>query len=540
MTTLRDYQEAAVTSVLEQWENYRSTLVVAATGTGKTTVFCEIVKRRLEAGRVLILVHREELVDQAFRRLASFGIDADIEQADKEAVADGWFKKNVIVATVQTLISGRGSKRMHRFDPEQFATVICDEAHHTVSNSWRKVLEHFKQNPELRILGVTATPDRADEVALGNIFESVAATYEINNAIADGWLTPVEQQLVRVESLDFSKVRTTAGDLNGGDLAEVMEDEKTLQGIAAATLEIIGDRSAVCFTVTIKEAELLADILNRHREQCAEVLTGQTDKDVRKRILRRFEEGEFQFLCNVGVLTEGWDSARAEVIVQARPTKSRSLYTQMVGRILRPLPGIVDGLTTGAERVEAIKRSGKPKALVVDFTGNAGRHRLITAADILGGKELPEVIERATRAAEAAKKPVDVTELIDRIKRDMEEEERKRLESERRKHLAAKAYYSQVQVDAFKDHRSMPVRQQWSSAGSHFTEKQAAVLMRAGIDPRSVGYAHGKRLIGELVTRPSEKQLALLHRYRINTDGMTRSDASAAIDKLKENNWLPF
>src|SRR5205823_2117669 len=147
------------------------------------------------------------------------------------------------------------------------------------------------------VLGVTATPDRADEEALGQIFESVAYDYEILDAINDGWLVPVMQQMVKITGLDFSHIRTTAGDLNGADLARVMEDEKNLQGMVGASIEIIGGKRTIMFTSSVRHAEMCCNILNRHHQGMAKWICGTTPKDERRQTLKDFENGKVQVVC---------------------------------------------------------------------------------------------------------------------------------------------------------------------------------------------------------------------------------------------------
>jgi len=432
MSTLRDYQAEAVVSVMNEWQEKNSTLVVCPTGTGKTQIFCDII-RRMQPKRAMVLAHRGELITQAVNRLRSdFGISADIEMADLCADEMYHNRAPVVVSTIQTQCAGNGGYgRMRIFDPFDFGLVVCDEAHHYTSPSFRRVLDYYKQNPELKILGVTATPDRADEEALGQVFESVAYDYEILDAIHDGWLVPVDQKMVHIEGLDFSHIRTTAGDLNGADLAAVMEAEKNLQGIAAASIDIIGDsKRTLVFTVTVKQAEMLSEIFNRHREGMANWICGKTPKDQRHRIFGDFDTGRTQVLVNVGVATEGYDNPKVEVIVQGRPTKSRCLYAQIIGRSLRPLKGVVDGLDAAEERKAAIASSEKPSALVLDFVGNAGRHKLMTTADILGGKVSEEAVARAIAKAKKNGKAIRMDEALDEAERDIQREieERKRRE----------------------------------------------------------------------------------------------------------------
>jgi len=176
-----------------------------------------------------VIAHREELIWQARDKIQRVtDIRCDVEMANYKSSHGLFDSARVIVSTIQTLCAGGdGGGRMGKFDPMNFGALIIDEAHHATAKTYQRLIKYFRTNPDLKVLGVTATPDRADEEALGQIFQSVAYTYKLPDAIRDGWLTPIKQQMVHVAGLDYSKIRTTAGDLNGADLAAVMESEKT-------------------------------------------------------------------------------------------------------------------------------------------------------------------------------------------------------------------------------------------------------------------------------------------------------------------------
>ncbi|HUE83338.1 MAG TPA: DEAD/DEAH box helicase family protein [Pyrinomonadaceae bacterium] len=544
--SLRDFQSRAVESVFAEWRERTSTLVVCPTGTGKTRIFSEIISR-IQPTRTIVLAHREELVAQAVRRLWNdYAIAADVEMADFQAGEGYYNRAPVVVSTIQTQIAGNGGYgRMKLFRPQDFGLIVCDEAHHYTSPSFRRVLEYYKQNTDLKIVGVTATPDRADEQALGQVFETVAFDYEILDAIRDGWLVPVDQKMVNVEGLDFSGIRTTAGDLNGADLARVMEAEKNLHGIASAAIEIIGtDKRTLVFTVTVKQAEMLSEIFNRHRPGMSGWVCGKTPKDQRHKIFEDFSNGTTQVLVNVGVATEGYDNPAVEVIVQARPTKSRCLYAQIIGRSLRPLTGVVDGLATPDERKAAIAASVKPRALVLDFVGNAGRHKLMTTADILGGRFSEEAIGRAVAKARKNGKAVRMDEALDEAERDIraEIEERKKRDAARKSRLVAKARFSVKTINPFNAFELEPVRSRGWDSGKHLSEKQRALLLRQGIDPEGMPYGQAKQLLTEMFRRwngnlATLKQCNLLKRYGYETKNLTMQDASKLIDTLAKNNW---
>jgi len=544
--SLRDFQSKAVESVFTEWEDKSSTLVVCPTGTGKTRIFSELIMR-MQPKRAMVLAHREELITQAVRRLwDDYGIAADVEMADRQADEGYYNRAPVVVSTIQTQIAGNGGYgRMKLFKPEDFGLVVCDEAHHYTSPSFRRVLDYYKQNPELKVVGVTATPDRADEEALGQVFESVAYDYEILDAIRDGWLVPVDQKMVNIEGLDFSAIRTTAGDLNGADLAAVMEAEKNLHGIASAAIEIIGTgKRTLVFTVTVKQAEMLSEIFNRHRPGMSDWVCGKTPKDQRHKIFKNFSNGSTQVLVNVGVATEGYDNPAVEVIVQARPTKSRCLYAQIIGRSLRPLAGIVDGLETPDERKAAIASSVKPSAMVLDFVGNAGRHKLMTTADILGGKVSDEAIERAIAKAKKNGKTVRMDEALDEAERDIraEIEERQRREAARKAHLVAKAQFSTRTINPFDVFQLTPAKARGWDSGKVVSEKMANVVRKMGVDPYSLPYAQAKQLCVEQIRRWENKlctvkQANCLGKHGYETKNMTFTEASQLMDALAKNNW---
>lgn len=535
---LRPYQQAAAEAAFEQWRENTSTLIVLPTGGGKTVTFAAIIKRFLPA-RSLVLAHREELIFQAREKIEAVGITCDVEMADLTADANLFGRKQCVIATVQTM-----HKRLDRHEPHDFGLVIVDEVHHGTALTYTKILDHFKRNPDIRILGVTATPDRADEEALGQIIDTVAYDYEILDAINDGWLVPVEQQVVHIADLDFSAVRTTAGDLNGADLAKVMEQEENLQGICGASMQIIGDRQTIMFASSVLHAEKACEIFNRYQSQSACFICGETDKEERRRIMDDFRAGKTQILCNCGIATEGTDLPGVSVVIMARPTKSRSLYAQMAGRSMRPLPGLVDPWPTADERKAAIAGSEKPACLLIDFCGNSGKHKLVTSADILGGKVSDEAVERAKEIVAKAKGQVRMVEILAEAEEQLRQErERRRLEDEaRRARLVARVEYKTRAVNPFDVLAITPVKERGWDKGKVLSEKQAALLLKQGIDGRSMPYSQAKQILDNIFKRwdaklATFKQVSLLRKHGVDGTKMTMKDASGLIDKIANNRW---
>ncbi len=541
---LRPYQCDCVDAVLRELETNRSTLFVLPTGGGKTIVFASLINR--VKGRVMVLAHRQELIRQAADKIKRVtGIDCAVEMGQSWA-NEGWFKPRVVVSSIQTQNSGaRGEGRMSRFDPKEFDLVITDECHHSISDSWVKVIDYYKQNPALKVVGCTATPDRSDEEALGQVFDTVAFDYELPDAINDGWLVPIKQRQVFVDSLDFSKVRTTAGDLNGADLAAIMESEEHLHAIADPLFQIAAGRRTIVFCVRVAHAERLAEIFNRHQEGCAGIVSGETPKDDRKRVFERFHNGEITFLCNVGVCTEGYDEPLCEVIGMARPTKSRALYAQCVGRGTRPLPDTVDGLETPQERCNAIAASAKAFTEVVDFTGNSGRHSLITSADILGGKYSGTAIERAKKNIEASGLAANVIDELKKAEAQLEREriarEAEEAEQRKRKIIVGTAKFRSSMVNPFDVLGLTPVKSRGWDNVKTITPRQTELLAKNGIETKGMTFSQVSQLIGEVLSRrakglASYKQAKLLQKHGYDKN-MSFADAKATIDALAANGW---
>lgn len=542
---LRLYQKDAADAVFREWEKVQSTAVILPTGCGKTRVASEVILRA-QPKRTLFLAHREELIFQAQRQIKmATGLESEIEMAELKASTSLFNNMPVVISTIQTQCAGKNGGRMTKFKPEDFGVVIVDEVHHGVAASYQKVLEYYKQNPNIKILGITATPDRADELALGKILETVAYTYEMVAAINDGWLVPIQQQMISVGTLDYSHVRTTAGDLNGADLAAVLEDEKNLQGMVGATIQTIGDKKAIAFTGSVRHAQMCCEIFNRHRSGMATWVCGETPRDERRLKLKDFIEGKIQVLCNCGIATEGFDCPDVQVIIMGRPTKSRALYQQMVGRATRSLTGTLDDLHSAYERKQAIAESPKPSMTVLDFVGNSGKHKLITAADILGGKYPEEVRELAKRRAEKDGNAKNVEDMLKESEEEIRQRiEKQRLEEEaRRARLVAKVQFRSKIVDPFDVFDTRPTQSKGWDHGRRLGEKSRGILQRMGVDPDKIGYERGMQLVMNQMERwkkglCSPKQAKLLLRYGYtNAAQLTMKEASKLIDGLAANGW---
>lgn len=417
----RPYQIDAEECVWKSLETkgIRSTLLVMATGLGKTFVFAGVAKRWPEhqgssSPRVMVVAHRGELIEQARDRLeAELGEPVGIEKAEFRAGDE-----RVVVASIQTLFN---ESRFSRWRKNEFGLIIVDEAHHYVSETWRRPLDYFTG---AKLLGVTATPDRKDEKALGRIFDRVAKTYEIGDAIKDGWLCPMVVETVKVKEIDFSRCRKKAsdGDFDIDEIDAVMAAEEVMHAVARASLKFSGERKTAIFTTSVPNAHRLAEILNRpeYRPGFAEAVDGYMPYEQRKEIIRRHKAKEFQAIIGVDVLSEGYDDPEIACIVQARPTTSRAKATQMVGRGLR-----------GGVRCPV---PGKENLLLVEFTNNHEKHSLACATSILGGKFLDDVVQTAQKKVEE-KPGMDPQAALEDAQKEFEA--KKALEEEQRKGIFA-------------------------------------------------------------------------------------------------------
>jgi superfamily II DNA or RNA helicase len=350
---LRDYQRDEVAAVLAKWQEFDRLLGVAPTGSGKTITFAYIANQRVCVGPVLVLAHRDELLEQARDKIKrAVGIVADKERAEERAA----LSSRLVVGSVQTL-SRR--ERLSRFPENHFATVIVDEAHRTLADSYQRILEHFSA---AKVLGVTATPDRGDQRSLATYFEDIAFEITLTDMIRADWLCPIKVKTVPL-SIDLSKVGMRVGDYSDEDIAEALEP--VLHELAYAVKEHAADRKTLIFCPLVDTSYRFAEILRAYGAN-AEAICGESPD--RKEILERFTSGKTQFLCNAMLLTEGYDEPSINCIVPLRPTKIRRLFAQQVGRGTRTSPC-------------------KENLLLLDFLWLSREHNLVKPASLIAKDE---------------------------------------------------------------------------------------------------------------------------------------------------------
>jgi DNA repair protein RadD len=326
---LRPYQTQHIADIAAAYAAGRRRLIgVAPTGAGKTITLVQLVADAVARGeRVVVLVHRRELIGQTIRKLADAGLDAGIVAAGFE----GSPEMPVQVAMITTLHARAIRTRRMELPPADL--LVCDEAHHTTARTWRRIIEAF---PAARVLGVTATPCRKSGSGLGTLFEEIVETPQIAKLIEAGWLVP--PKVYAAAGPDLAGVRCQGGDYVESELAVRVDTGQLVGDIVSHWHKHAAGLKTILFAVNVAHSRHLTEEFNRSGA-VAEHLDGTTPADERDAILRRLADGSTDIVCNCGVLTEGFDLPAIGCIVLARPTRSFGLFRQMAGRGLRPAPG---------------------------------------------------------------------------------------------------------------------------------------------------------------------------------------------------------
>jgi superfamily II DNA or RNA helicase len=343
--TLRPYQVDAIAGIRSALGGHASTACVLPTGCGKTSVAATLMNE-WPGGHCLFLAHTRELVDQAAARLADeLGYPPVVEMGSRGGDTGLFYQGGmVVVGSVQSMVTDR---RLTKYDRHPFDLIVVDEAHRATSGSYRKIVDHFTAiNKACKVVGLTATPNRADGTALGLVFESVGFAMDIPDAIDGGWLVPVRQRSVVVSDVEITGPSRTnelgEKDFTDAAVESVMLDERALAATADPLVREAAGRPTIVFAATVRHAHQLAAVIDRLAPGAAAAVDGETPPEQRADVIAKFRTGQIQFLCNAQLFTEGFDAPNCSCVAVARPTKSAGRYTQMVGRGLRPLPGVVD------------------------------------------------------------------------------------------------------------------------------------------------------------------------------------------------------
>ena len=511
---LRPYQKESKAAVFEQWRSgIRRTLLVLPTGCGKTIVFAKITEECVRNGdRVLILAHRGELLEQAADKIAkATGLGCATEKAEQSCLGS-WYR--ITVGSVQSLMR---ESRLKRFPEDYFNTIIIDEAHHCISDSYQRVLNHF---PDAKVLGVTATPDRGDMKNLGQVFESLAYEYTLPKAIKEGYLSPIKAVTIPLQ-VDLTGVGIQSGDFKAGDLGTALDPY--LERIAEEMEKYCRKKKTVVFLPLVKTSQKFRDILNAHGFQAAEV-NGESQN--RAEILDDYAKGRYNVLCNSMLLTEGWDCPDVDCIVVLRPTKVRSLYCQMVGRGTRLAPG-------------------KDHLLLLDFLWHTERHELCHPAHLICESE--EVAQKMTENLEKdAGCPIDIEEAEKTASEDVvaQREEalaQKLAEMKRRKRKLVDPLQFEMSIQA-EDLAGYVPAFGWEMAPP--SDNQKKTLEKLGIMPDEIENAgKASKLLERLDKRRQEglttpKQIRFLEGRGFQHVGTWQFEtAKKLIDRIAGNGW---
>jgi ATP-dependent helicase IRC3 len=446
-------------------------LVNLPTGVGKTVLACHVACNHQST---LFLCHRQELLAQTAATMKRIAPDLGhgfIRPGEHRIEPEGF-----TVGMIQTVYN-----RLDRIDPDTFDCVIVDEAHHAASRTWREVLDHFQ--PRLR-LGLTATPERLDGLALSNLFDEIVYSMNLADAVKENYLVP-PSAIQCLTSINISAVHTRGGDFAEDELANLVDDPARNAFIAEKYLEHCQGRKAIAFACNIAHAKNLVDAcldVGITAEWISGVDSDRADK------LERFAKGEYQVLANCQILTEGFDDRSVDAILLCRPTKSKSLFAQMIGRGLR-------------------LNEGKTDCRVLDFVDNAGKHSLVTAWRFFGhtappANEMPLGISDEKKKKESRVAAIDLERTIDLLK-------------------------PPPVIDEFN----------YGSRDWHYapaTEKQLLFLQRLGYDVENNDFSKGQAcsIIG---SQPASwKQLRELADYHYDLSvEWTRGQASKALDESR-------
>ena len=359
---LRPYQRECIQRIVESYKaNRRRVLVSLPTGTGKTVVFASFPRALKMKKKMLILAHRDELLAQAREKLLNIAPDitVTIDQAERRADPDA----QVVIASVPTL--GRtGSKRLESLRPAEFSIVVVDEAHHAVAKTYRRIFDHFAlfSGGDTLLVGFTATPRRGDGRGLGEVFEDIVYARGIEEMIREGWLCPITGWRITTD-IDLDQVEVRSGDFVEGQLAKAINLRSRNDAVLDAYSKYASGRRAIVFCADVAHARAMAETFASAGIK-ARAVWGDMPRDARREALESLRGGTTMVLTNCNVLTEGFDEPRVECVVMARPTKSRLLYAQMIGRGTR-------------------LHKGKTHLTVIDVADNSREHSLAGIHNVL-------------------------------------------------------------------------------------------------------------------------------------------------------------
>lgn len=538
MVKLRDYQENAVESAHWSLLLNGSALVVMPTGTGKTTVVGELTKRWVaEHGRVLIMAHVEELIDQMHDRVVSMcpGLTVGVEMGERRCMTEGAKlfdrRPDIVVCSWQSMVG-----RMHAYEPDTFRLIVIDEAHRALAKSYVTIIQYFAS---ASVLGVTATPNRSDKKSLKSMFIDEPFRMRMRDAIKQGWLVRPLQKFVGLDEIDFSEAMGQNGEYSEEKLQKIYADEpETIHKLAAACHQFVKGQTLV-FLPGVETAILFTSILNRFPGERVAYVVGDRklcSKEARKQRIEAYKAGELNRLVTVMALAEGFDAPNTESIFNARPFGSIDPYTQVLGRGARPVPGVIDRCANAAERLEAIAKSSKPHFVIYDVTSSSSKYDVMNSSDVDDGIVVSLQARRnAIARARKSDEPVDMAKLMEQEEAELQRREKL---SQGREHV--RGVVTGKVVDVVPNANAPPTPKITNPP----TPDQRKFLTDRGYNVDGMTAGQAGKLIGQLKKAYKEggltpKQIDMLQKYQLPTD-VPKIVASVWIDIIAAQGWKPL
>lgn len=396
---LRPYQSDCVNASLSRRAaGVKRQLISLFTSGGKTVIFANLPQYMPVDKRMMMVVHTDELVRQAVKNIKHWnpGLEVGVEKAEQYAGDE-----RVVVASIQTLGTEAGYKRLARFNPNDFYFLIIDEAHHATAVTYKNVIRHFglfESAPYTTLCGFTATPNRGDGQALGQVFDETVFEYGIQDGLRDGWLVDPIGIRIRLDA-DISKVGTKKGDFDKDQLAAAVNTPACNEEMVRRWMEEAWPRRTIGFTVNVKHAEDMAVVFQR-QGIAAQAISGKDSRDVQRQKIAAFASGEIMVLLNCQLMIEGVDIWQIECVLDAAPCKSQGKVVQKYGRGFRLQEGIWNMNEYRAQGL--LKDEDKSDCLIMDGACNTGKHSLVTLSTLFGlGADL-DLKGRSVRVAAKA------------------------------------------------------------------------------------------------------------------------------------------
>lgn len=514
---LRPYQVECVSKIEESFLEFNRVLVTLFTGAGKTIIFSEIANKYIKNGKkVLVLAHREELLDQAADKMMKFhGVDFTLIKAGKEYDESKMFQ----IGSVQSLCK---EDRLNKFDKDYYGLIIVDEAHHCMADTYQVIFKYFKS---AKVLGVTATPNRSDGKKLAKFFETTAYEYKMEDGIRDGWLSSVIMRTGNV-NIDLSKVRTVAGDfiINELDDAITREFNKISKYIKA---KLEHRKRILIFTPRIASAEVLAEVLKRDGLN-AEFVSGASKN--RKEITEKFKSGDIRIICNSMLYTEGFDCPEVDCIINLRPTQSKGLFTQMLGRGTRIC-------------------NGKENILYVDFLWKTDKEimtpcNLFAETDVLAKSMRDFLVMNANKSYEM----ITLAQYIDLVMGGLQKMEGARMEwvvNLEKKTLRTMSMFAYL----INDRRLLEYEPIYYWEEQQSTQKQIEFIEgKCGISCKGIKKGLASKIIDVIVKRIKDKKCTVKQMFFLAKNGIfdkapeiSMEDAVKIMSDIANNYWrVPY